>query len=674
MKLPNWENNNVLNYSSNGETADTFLYKTKMTFEQIFELLNILKSGNAQAGLDATDTSAYQFRVNTKDNSLYIRDGDNASWIYLGKIEANFGITPEVIGAIVGGNVKKISSGLDANKPTSGNNTNDFYFATDKFKLYKWTGSSWQIALSLNFEDILDYERYCISRNEVDYTGKDKIPRLDAVTGKGNFDITGSPEKLLGFFIDVQNLKDGDVLVYNQSKNKIVNLPKDDVKSTDLTVSGEAGKIVKIHTDGKIHANLEGSASKIDDVTVNATNIKNGQVLVYQDGYLIPADKDVFTEDDVTDDGEIGKLVKVNEDGTIHGKFLLSDYQATTSGEAKKFVKVANDGFIYGRFNGQTTQIGNIKLQVVNLKDGDVFVYHKATNTIKNEAKNTTGQGKNLILMDGCKLLGEYNGSEAVTVDIAKIIANSNTYFIRHILRLIENVYLTLETADLNPGGYDGMINVSFGSDKYSQIDQTSVLVTSQVLNDDSIDVDDLNVIVAGANYRIIEGSYVEEVQVKEIRPTQGINRIILSKPMKHQFTINVAKMVRSDFTVTDYKATGSSLMFVTKPQAFSAVKNRVHCVVKHQLTGEPNIKVEVSLRNSLTEPENFIEMTKGKTYSDDVNAGRGSTEYIFLTGKCTCGCANCICSSQGGMIGTIRITATGAPVVIDSFSAVFNE
>ena len=132
--------------------------------------------------------------------------------------------------------------------------------------------------------------------------------------------------------------------------------------------------------------------------------------------------------------------------------------------------------------------------------------------------------------------------------------------------------------------------------------------------------------------------------------------------------------MVRSDFTVTDYKATGSSLMFVTKPQAFSVVKNRVHCIVKHQLTGNPKIKVEVSLRNSFTEPENFREMTQGKTYADDVNGERGSTEYIFLTGQCKCGCADCICSSKGGMIGTIRITGTGAPVVIDSFSAVFNE
>ena len=115
--------------------------------------------------------------------------------------------------------------------------------------------------------------------------------------------------------------------------------------------------------------------------------------------------------------------------------------------------------------------------------------------------------------------------------------------------------------------------------------------------------------------------------------------------------------------------------MVITKPMVFSVEKSRVHCVVKHQLTGEPKISVAVSLRNSLTEDENFIEMTKGTTYSDDTNGGRGSTEYTFVSGRCTCNCANCTCGSKNrGMIATLRVSGTGSPVSIDSFSAVFNE
>ena len=709
--MPEWKNNQPINYTYGGETVDSLTQKLIATFNQIFEYLNILRSAGAVAGLDATDAMAYQWRINTTDNSLYMRSGDNETWISLGKVAQNFGITPSVIGAIAnGGNIGKISSGLDSSKPTSGNSANDFYYATDTFTLYRWTGSAWAIALSKKFKDILDYEQYCISRDEVAANGKDKIPRLDSVSGKGNFDITGSPERLLGYEIDVQNFKDGDVLVLNTQKNKIVNLPKDDVKSTDLTVSGEAGKVAKIATDGKLHATLQGSASQIDGITVDTTGIKAGQVLMYKDGKLKPADKDVFTEDDVTTTGEPNKLVKTDSDGKLHltaigdatliagipvdrtdleeeqvliyrdGKWkpAKKDYytprDVTSVGEKNKLVQVSRDGNIYGIFNGKTTQIGDVKVSINNLQDGQILTYHKSLGAFKNEAKSAVGAGASLILLDGQKVLGDYNGSSAVMVDIAKIIANSSTYYINHILRLIENLYLTLEVAELNPGGYDGMVNVAFSND-IKQIDQTSVLVTSQIANDNSIDVDDISVIVAGANYRIVEGAYVENVQVKEVKQVSGIKRIILTRPVQHQFTINNARLVRSALTLSNGRLTGTNVMVITKPIAFSAVKSRVHCIVKHQLTGEPKINVAVSLRNSLTEDENFIEMTKCKTYSDDLNAGRGSTEYTFVAGRCTCNCANCTCGAKNsGMIATLRITATGSPVSIDSFSAVFNE
>ena len=278
-----WTSENPINYQYGGETYDSLFRKTKLNFDQVFRLLNILRAGGAQAGLDATDSVPYQVRINTNDDCIYIRDKNNEQYIFLGEMAENFGITPEKISAIKnGGNVGKIGGGLDAAKPMTGNSTNDLYLATDTFTIYRWTGSAWKVFLSLQFNKLLNYEAYCVNRNEVAYNGKDKIPRLDAVTGKGNFDITGSPERILGYEIDVQDFKDGDVLVLNTQKGKIVNLPKDEIKKTDLTVSGEAGKIVKVHTDGKIHATLEGSASKIDNIKVNAAGIKNSQVLQYQ--------------------------------------------------------------------------------------------------------------------------------------------------------------------------------------------------------------------------------------------------------------------------------------------------------------------------------------------------------------------------------------------------------
>ena len=144
VKLAQWQNENPINYSLNGETADSFIYKTKATFEQIFLLLNMLRSAGAQAGLDATDAAPYQIRINTADNCLYMRDSNNEQWIYIGEITTNLGITPETIGAIKnGGNVGKISAGLEAAKPATGNATNDLYLATDSSTMYRWTGAAW---------------------------------------------------------------------------------------------------------------------------------------------------------------------------------------------------------------------------------------------------------------------------------------------------------------------------------------------------------------------------------------------------------------------------------------------------------------------------------------------------------------------------------------------------
>ena len=677
-----WTSNNPIHYALNGETYDSLFRKTKLNFDQVFELLNILRSAGAQAGLDATDAMPYQIRINTADNCLYIRDKNNEQYIYLGKIEKNFGITPEIIGAVEnGGNVGKISGGLDAAKPTTGNKTNDLYLASDTYTIYSWTGSAWKVFLSLQFDKLLNYEKYCVNRDEVAYSGKDKILRLDAVTGKGNIDITGSPERLINLEIDVQELKDGDTFVYNAQKNKIVNLPKDEIKKTDLTVSGEAGKIVKVHSDGKIHATLEGSASRIDNIKVNAKGIKNSQVLAYSDGEFVPVNKDTFVESDTTTTGEIGKLVRVHEDGTIHGSFYLSDEQATTSGEAKKFVKVANDGQIYGKFNGTTTQIGTIKLQISNLRDGDVFVYHQATNVIKNEPKSAVGQGKSLAITDGTRVLGEYNGANPVTIDIANVVANSQVSYINHLLRLVENLYLALSVAGLNPGGYDGAIWSAYSpaDSAIEGIDVTNVPILRIVKTDDSIDVDSIETLNIGEHYRVVEGELIEDVQIANIIPVysggMSLNRVILTKPIENVFTLGRARLIRSNFAVSDEgKITGENIILLSKPVEFSVKRTRAHLMIKHAVAGNPNITAEVSFRNSYLDTEAFKPMTKSAFYLDQGNTARATTEFTFAAGNCNCGNTNCTCGAGGGMIATIRIKATGSPVVIDSFGAVFNE
>lgn len=299
---------------------------------------------------------------------------DNPASIY-GNEQKIFGIKPETIGAVAnGGGMKTFYAGTEAAMSmikASDLQTNDAYFATDTFRFYIWTGSSWQIFLSRNFGEMLNYEKYCVAKSEVDYFGADKILRLDAETGKANVDITGSPAKIFDKEIDFQELRDGHYIVYNAEKDKWVNLPNDELKKKDLTYTDEAEKIVAVGEDGKIHANL----------------------------------------------------------------------------------------------TGETDHIGKQQLEIKNLQDGDILVYHTSTGTYKNQAPNFVGSGKSLILYDGNKVLGDYNGGETTKIDIAEVIENSSTSYVNHLLRLIENLYLALNFANLDFGGYDALTTETFQGD-----------------------------------------------------------------------------------------------------------------------------------------------------------------------------------------------------------------
>ena len=199
----------------------------------IYSLLNRLRRLDAGAGQDITDTAAYSLRVDTTLNRLLIRDAKNESWIDLGEIAENFGITADSIGAVAQkGNTGGFYFGNSDVMPDPSDpeaiadlKTNDLFLSMNEKKIYRWTGSAWEVFLSLNFSDILNYEAYTITKDMVATSGKGKIVKLDPETGKGDFDITGSPEQLIGKQIDVEDLHDGDALVYNAEKDKIVNLP-----------------------------------------------------------------------------------------------------------------------------------------------------------------------------------------------------------------------------------------------------------------------------------------------------------------------------------------------------------------------------------------------------------------------------------------------------------------
>ena len=116
-----------------------------------------------------------------------------------------------------------------------------------------------------------------------------------------------------------------------------------------------------------------------------------------------------------------------------------------------------------------TEGLGGLSVALNNITDGQMLVYRQSANGFVNENKNVLAGDKSLIIRYGDALIADYNGSETVTLDLQGLFANSPQAAVAadtaHALRLLENLYLTLDVAQLNPGGYDGLSgNTFFGS------------------------------------------------------------------------------------------------------------------------------------------------------------------------------------------------------------------
>ena len=516
-----------------------------------------------------------------------MRNGANTAWILLGEVAEHFGITADAISAVAnGGGMGRLLMGNETDAPTTGNKTFDLYFAQDTSRVFIWTGTTWRKFLSLQFGDMLDYEKYCISRKELASVGgaasAGKVLQLDPATGKANVDITGSPEKLCDYLIDVQGLQDGHALVFNAQKQKFVNLPNYELTRADTTYQGgtaNAGKLIRVSPNGKLDADITGSANKIDDVNFEAQGVLDGQVLVYNAvrKSFVPGDNGVFSQSDVT-----------------------------TIGEANKLVRVAADGLIHASITGSAQEICSIPVDINNLADGEVLRYHRSTNSFQNElASPVVGSAKSLILYDGSTVLGDYNGSNTVSIDIQNVLNRSSlSNEIAHLMRLTENLYLALDAADLNPGGYDGLSGETFYGTT-TDIDTTEVNVLSVIQGDDSIDVDSLDGLVEGSHYILTDGNQTLPVQIKNIFVKNGVNRVVFYSPVSVSFVSSSVKLLRTncdigqgEFSGDDVYCVANLIPFVNEATGEVTEMSRAHLVVKHQNVADAEITAEIALRN----------------------------------------------------------------------------
>ena len=458
-----------------------------------------------------------------------MRDAANKKWYRLGSVAEFFGLTAKDIGAVEnGGGMERLFLGNDADKPTDAK-THDFYFAVDTRKLYVYEGSDWHILLSREFSDMLNYEDYIVQKSEVSVKGAGKILRLDPETGKGDIDITGSADHMLGKEINVTALHDKDVLMWNEEKQAFTAEPKDVFTEDSATHTGEAGKLAYVNSDGKIHADLAGNADKIAGKPIVTDSLAAGDVLAYnaEDETFVNVPKDFVGADDVTEDGAAGKVVRVAQDGTIHADLT-----------------------------GDASHIGKVKVDATNWQDGDILAYHVATGTLQNEPRTGIGEAKALILRNNEKVLADYNGTKTVTVNLSTELRQTADTVTNHLERLVGTLYAAVMAAGITPDGYDAMVVENFDDDA-PEIDRTVARVTSVVSGDDSVDVEDSSGLIIGAYYQLTDGEVTEEVQVKAINISDGINRVILMSPVKNQYHSKRAKFYRSTVAIQNGLAYG---------------------------------------------------------------------------------------------------------------------
>lgn len=105
-----------------------------------------------------------------------------------------------------------------------------------------------------------------LTNDDVSTTGEpNKIVKTDS-TSKAHVDITGNAAKIATKTIDVSNLQDGDVLVYDATHGTFVN---------------KQGAVV--NAQGVVEANVSGSAAKWGGKVIQTVSLTDGQILVWSE-------------------------------------------------------------------------------------------------------------------------------------------------------------------------------------------------------------------------------------------------------------------------------------------------------------------------------------------------------------------------------------------------------
>lgn len=151
---------------------------------------------------------------------------------------------------------------------------------------------------------------------------------------------------------------------------------------------------------------------------------------------------------------------------------------------------------------------------------------------------------------------GDTTDYDALLAQIKSMDASALKNQVAHLERLVGNLYLQIQAANIDPDGFDGALFETFDNGA-ADIDRVSVDVTSVVSGDNSVDVADASGLIIGAHYQLTDGEALEEVQIKSINVSGRIQRVVLYENVQNQYAEGKAKLYRSSVAIYNGRAYG---------------------------------------------------------------------------------------------------------------------
>lgn len=200
---------------------------------------------------------------------------------------------------------------------------------------------------------------------------------------------------------------------------------------SDVADSGTAGKLIRADASGKLNADILGNAAKIADKAIQmGLDLADEDRLVYDKDtdtitnrplqFKVDGDKIYARNDATTSWVLLGDLKQNLGFRSSTDDAFLTESDVADNGTAGKLIRADVNGKLNADILGNARKMAGKTFAPEDLQDGQIPVYRASDGTWHAENKGTVGTGKNLMIMDGDKMLGEYNGDEMKAIDIQK--------------------------------------------------------------------------------------------------------------------------------------------------------------------------------------------------------------------------------------------------------------